>query len=118
MSIAGAFASCRAKGLSCLLWVLRLSPCARRQIFKSIDTHHPPAPVNNVVTIRPPTALLDDPITGGNSVFLIAALLAAAVTYEAFQSLNRFAALTHADIPKSEKKSQNASASLTAPLLP
>jgi hypothetical protein len=50
-------------------------------------------------------------------VFLIAALLAAAVAYEAVQSLNRFAALTREDIPKSEKQSQNARANLTAPLL-
>jgi hypothetical protein len=50
-------------------------------------------------------------------VFLIAALLVAAATYELLQSLNRFAALTRDDIPKAEKQSQNARANLTAPLL-
>ncbi len=50
-------------------------------------------------------------------MFLIAALLAAAVTYEVVQSLNRFANLTRDDIPNSEKQSQNARANRTAPLL-
>ena len=40
-----------------------------------------------------------------------------AVAYEAFQALNRFAALTRDDIPKSEKQSQNARPNLTSPLL-
>jgi hypothetical protein len=105
----------------------RVSPAfSRFSVFlgalgvKSLKVSAPttaPAHVNNVVTIRPRTALLDDPITGGNSVFLIAALLAAAVTYEAFQSLNRFAALTRDDVPKAEKRAQSASPNLTAPLL-
>jgi hypothetical protein len=47
----------------------------------------------------------------------IAPLIAAAVTYELLQSLNRFANLTRDDIPKSEKQSQNTRANLTAPLL-
>jgi hypothetical protein len=50
-------------------------------------------------------------------VFLIAALLAAAVTYELLQSLNRFAALSRDDIPKSEKQSHDRSPNLTSPLL-
>jgi hypothetical protein len=50
-------------------------------------------------------------------VFLIAALLAAAVAYEAVQSLNRFANLTRDDIPKVQKQSQPTSANLTSPLL-
>jgi hypothetical protein len=50
-------------------------------------------------------------------VFWIIAVLAAAIIYEAFQALNRFAALTRDDVPKAEKQSQNARANLTAPLL-
>ena len=49
--------------------------------------------------------------------WIIALLIAAAVTYEALQSLNRFAALTRDDVPKSEKQAQSASPNLTAPLL-
>jgi hypothetical protein len=52
-------------------------------------------------------------------VFCIIAVLVvvAAVAYEALQALNRFAALTRDDIPKSQKQSHNARANLTSPLL-
>jgi hypothetical protein len=76
-----------------------------------------PALVNNPETFPPSASLLNEPTTGGNQVFLIAALLAAAITYEAVQSLNRFANLTRDDVPKSEKRSQNARGNLTASLL-
>jgi hypothetical protein len=49
-------------------------------------------------------------------VFWITAfLVVAAVAYEAFQALNRFAALSRDDIPKSEKP--NPGPNLTSPLL-
>lgn len=45
-------------------------------------------------------------------------VVVAAVTYEAFQALNRFAALTRDDIRKSKKQSQEQPrANLTSPLL-
>jgi hypothetical protein len=50
-------------------------------------------------------------------VFWIIAVLIAAIAYDAFQVLNRFASLTRDDIPKSEKQSQNARPKLTWPLL-
>jgi hypothetical protein len=50
-------------------------------------------------------------------VFLIAALLAAAVTYELLQSLDRFAALTRDDIRTTEKRSEQPVSRLTSPLL-
>jgi hypothetical protein len=51
-------------------------------------------------------------------VFLIIAALAAAIIYEAFQALNRFAALTRDDILKSEKQSrEQPRANLSSPLL-
>jgi hypothetical protein len=49
-------------------------------------------------------------------VFLIAALLAAAVIYELLQSLDRFASLTRDDIP-AQKLSQDRGLNATAPLL-
>jgi hypothetical protein len=50
-------------------------------------------------------------------VFLIIAVLLAAVAYEAFQALNRFASLSQDDIPKSQKQSENSRPNLTSPLL-
>jgi hypothetical protein len=46
----------------------------------------------------------------------IAPLIAAAVTYELLQSLNRFAALTRDDIP-TQKQSHDRRPNLTSPLL-
>jgi hypothetical protein len=51
-------------------------------------------------------------------VFWIIAVLAAAILYEAFQALNRFAALTRDDIRKAEKESrEQPRANLASPLL-
>ena len=50
--------------------------------------------------------------------WIIAVLVViAAVAYEAFQALNRFACLTRDDIPKSQKQSHTARPKLTSPLL-
>jgi hypothetical protein len=50
-------------------------------------------------------------------VFLIIAVLLAAIAYEALQALNRFASLTRDDIPKFRKQSQNSRPDLTSPLV-
>ena len=50
--------------------------------------------------------------------WIIAVLVVvAAVAYEAFQALNRFAALTCDDIPNAETRSQETPARLTSPML-
>lgn len=44
-------------------------------------------------------------------------VVVSAVAYEAFQALNRFAALTRDDIPNAGKRSQERQAHLTSPML-
>ena len=44
-------------------------------------------------------------------------VVVAAVAYEAFQALNRFAALTRDDIPNAGKRPQERQARLTSPML-
>jgi len=66
-------------------------------------------------TFRPPASLLNEPKGQGAKVFWIIAtvVLAAAVTYEFLQSLNRFNALTRDDVPNSLKPAPAPRANLT-----
>jgi len=79
----------------------------------------PPSPRKKPVTIHPPASLLNQPTKPGGSLFwiILVIVVVAAVAYEAFQALNRFAALTRDDILNAGKRPQESQARPTSPML-